>query len=51
MEPKPTLLLLPGVHTQITLTLGVAAAIVLVVFIAGLLLGMLWCHWMMRRHH
>ena len=49
MEPKPHLFMVVGGHTQITLTLAIALAIALVLFVAGLLLGMLWCHWMMRR--
>jgi hypothetical protein len=49
MEPKTGLFQVVGVHTQITLTLEIAVAIALVIFVTGLLLGMLWCHWMMRR--
>jgi hypothetical protein len=49
MEPKPNLFLLSGSHTQITLTLGIAVAIALVVFVTGFMLGMLLCHWMRRR--
>ena len=51
MEPKPNLFMVVGGHTQITLTLAIAVAIALVIFVAGLLVGMLWCHWMMRRRH
>jgi hypothetical protein len=38
-----------GAETQITLTLATAVAIVVVAFVTGLLLGVLWCHWMTRR--
>jgi hypothetical protein len=38
-------------QTQITFTLATAVAVVVVVFITGFLLGMLLCHWMMRRRN
>jgi hypothetical protein len=57
LEPKTNqflfanLLHSSGAQTQITFTLATAVAIVVVVFITGFLLGMLLCHWMMRRRH
>ena len=55
MEPKPNLFqiatLLPGAgeQMQVSFTLGTAVAIALVIFVTGFLLGVLWCHWMVRR--
>jgi hypothetical protein len=55
VEPKPNLFqvatLLPGVggHMQVSFTLGTAVAIALVIFVTGFLLGVLACHWMVRR--